>query len=561
MPEAFTRARSSSVRVLVLCHLSAAAAAVAAIQKEAPARSVYLLAYGRSAGTLSMRGVTHVRLPSLSGGALARSRRLVRFVADLRERRFHEVVIAQPALHRSRARGLLMAFPFLLRPGKVRVLDPETGQWQGEVNAVYGGFDLLRWVMLHLGAEIAAAAATRVATRLTTSGHRRQIPPTGSVVYLRTDVDLATAPLVAGGSVAHTEGVVRSLARRGHGVEFWATGSIAGMPLDVRERRLRVLVMANLPTEIAELASGIWQGMFPPTKSRMPTGFVYQRYSLNNFSGLLLARRWRVPLVLEVNSSEAQWRETWSSLTFPKLARATERAIFQVADRIVTVSENASRGVYAAGAPPFSVRVVPNGVEIDRFSVAAATALPFPPDSFVIAFVGQFYPWHGVQFLAEAFAIVHGQRPASRLLLVGDGEQSALVREILARAGVADATYMPGVVGRDEVPGLLAASDVVVSPHAHDDKFVGSPIKLFEYMASGRPIVASDMAQLRTVLDHDRTALMVPPSNPTAIAEALVRLHDDPPLRDRLGAAASAEARARHSWDAHVDAILDNSGG
>jgi glycosyltransferase involved in cell wall biosynthesis len=160
--------------------------------------------------------------------------------------------------------------------------------------------------------------------------------------------------------------------------------------------------------------------------------------------------------------------------------------------------------------------------------------------------------------LAEAFARLASEDDSVRLLLVGDGEEAILVRTILDRAGALDAVHMPGVVPRPEVPGYLAAADVLVSPHAPVDRFIGSPVKIFEYMASGRAIVASRLAQIGELLRDGETALLVPPGDPLRLQEALRRLKDDPELRERLGRAAQEEARSQHSWDARLTTILDD---
>ena len=141
-------------------------------------------------------------------------------------------------------------------------------------------------------------------------------------------------------------------------------------------------------------------------------------------------------------------------------------------------------------------------------------------------------------------------------MLVGDGEEAPLVRGILQRAGCDGAVHLPGLVGREEVPAYLVVSDVLVSPHAAVRNFIGSPIKLFEYMASGRAIVASRLAQIGEILRDEETALLVEPERSDTLADALTRLRHDPALRLRLGANAQNEARRLHSWEARVEAIL-----
>jgi glycosyltransferase involved in cell wall biosynthesis len=119
---------------------------------------------------------------------------------------------------------------------------------------------------------------------------------------------------------------------------------------------------------------------------------------------------------------------------------------------------------------------------------------------------------------------------------------------------------MPGLVESHEVPSRLAAADVLVSPHAVQKDFIGSPVKIFEYMALGKPIVASRIAQLEEILSDGETALLVEPGRPHSVADALQRLHSDRELANRLGAAAAQEAAANHTWTSRAQMILSDDG-
>lgn len=545
-------------RVLVVCHVSATGHAVELVRALCPAcESVDVLPYGQSHEELpAPPGSCIVALPAVRSSPRA----LVgvsRWLWNLRSRHYGLAVVAQPSLGLSRARGLLVAFPFVAGAGQVVILDPRVGEVRRVVSVGFALTDLVRWISLRIVSAVLGLLATALIRRLdrTEPGPARSAQAAGRVVYLRTDIDLAVSPLEAGGSLAHTVGIVGGLLDRGHPVELWSTGPIADVPSAAVERRLPATLRGNVPTEIAELLSGLRQVLRPPTRCRSEA-FVYQRYSLNNLAGLALARRWDVPLILEANSSEAKWRTEWSAIRYPGLAAATERFLLRRADRISVVSDNAARDIMAGGAPPDRLRVVPNGVEAERFADAKPARLPFPSGAFVVAFVGLFYPWHGVRYLAEAFSKLYAAHSDARLLLVGDGEDAQYVRAVLDHGRCRSATHMPGLVARSAVPGYIAAADVVVSPHAAGRDFIGSPIKLFEYMASGRAIVASEVAQISEVLRDGETALLVPPESPDALLQALARLREDGELRARLGRNARAEALRSHTWRARLDSIL-----
>jgi glycosyltransferase involved in cell wall biosynthesis len=117
-----------------------------------------------------------------------------------------------------------------------------------------------------------------------------------------------------------------------------------------------------------------------------------------------------------------------------------------------------------------------------------------------------------------------------------------------------------GQIPPSAVPDHLAACDILASPHVPlvgGAEFFGSPTKLFEYIASGKAIVASALGQIGEVLQDGETALLVPPDNVPALTAALLRLADDPDLRERLGRRAQSQAKTQHSWAANAQRLLD----
>src|SRR5262249_23717590 len=152
--------------------------------------------------------------------------------------------------------------------------------------------------------------------------------------------------------------------------------------------------------------------------------------------------------------------------------------------------------------------------------------------------------WHGAEVLARAFAKLiadDSMRARVRLLMIGDGARMSAVRKILAEAGALGSVVFTGLVPQERGPEYLAACDLLASPHVPNpdgSPFFGSPTKLFEYMAMGKGIVASNLDQIGEVLEHGRTAWLVPPGDVDGLAAGLARLVDDAGLRDALGVAA-----------------------
>ena len=149
----------------------------------------------------------------------------------------------------------------------------------------------------------------------------------------------------------------------------------------------------------------------------------------------------------------------------------------------------------------------------------------------MLGFISTFQPWHGAVVLARAFAALLRDHPehrdSVRLLMIGTGPELGEARRVIDAAGFADAVHFTGLVAQEDGPAHLAACDILVSPHvpnADGSPFFGSPTKLFEYMAMGKGIVASNLDQIGEVLRHGETAWLVPPADAAALAAGLDRL-------------------------------------
>lgn len=386
-------------------------------------------------------------------------------------------------------------------------------------------------------------------------------------LYLRTDL---WEEVVAGGSVAHTAGVVNNLGR------FLPLPVVASSgPLPLLDPDLEVHLIPPGPRfrDFRDLPDLYYNRTLlqelPHRLGRRRPGFIYQRYSAGNFTGLHLARSWGVPLVLEYNGSALWIARHWGfGVSWPALLERIELADLRGADLVVVVSRASAEEVVGRGVAQERVLVNPNGVDLERYSPrvdgSAVRRRYGLEGKTVIGFIGTFGPWHGAEVLARAFARMLEQRPelraSCRLLMVGDGLTRPRAQEILIRAGLAEAAVFTGLLPQTEGPRHLAACDILVSPHVPNPDgtpFFGSPTKVFEYMAMGRPILASRLGQIGEVLEHGHTAWLVPPGDHEALARGILHLLDNPELAARLAAAARARAEERHGWPAHTRRIVE----
>jgi len=277
----------------------------------------------------------------------------------------------------------------------------------------------------------------------------------------------------------------------------------------------------------------------------------------------VLARVLRLPLVLEFNSSELWKGQHWGGLHLARAAALVERINLRAADRVVVVSHVLRDQLITAGVRTDKIVVNPNGVDPQQFrpdfegtDMRRRLGLD---SSIVVGFSGTFGEWHGIPTLADVLARVAAARPQVHWLLIGDGPLRRLVDAAVEQHSLAERVSLPGLVPHAEMPAYLAACDILVSPHsrqADGGEFFGSPTKLFEYMAAGRPIVASAVGQIAEALIDQQSALLVPPDDPDALCTAIVRLVDDACLRVRLAQAARQAAELRHTWRQNAERVL-----
>jgi glycosyltransferase involved in cell wall biosynthesis len=268
---------------------------------------------------------------------------------------------------------------------------------------------------------------------------------------------------------------------------------------------------------------------------------VYERYNLFYLSGALLARGRNLPFLVEVNAPLAEERSRFGGLALGALARWTEAFVWRRADRVLPVTRVLGEHVIAAGVDPGRIEVVPNGIDLAEFAETPAADPTLHKPELTLGFVGFVRDWHGLDHVVRAIAAWQGT-PRLSLLVVGEGPARPGLEALATELGIAERVRFTGLVKRDAVPGLVASFDIALQPASVP---YASPLKVFEYMAAGRAIVAPDQPNLREVLAHDATALLFDPAAPGALWEAVQRLAQDPALRARLGAAARAEVLAR----------------
>lgn len=461
-----------------------------------------------------------------------------------------------------------------------------------KVRRIDTAFSFVHLMIASILSQLAALMARFEISKLSSENSITIQQPVGKkVIYLNTNLWFG---IKAGGSVGHVSGVVNGLIE--HGFDLHFVSSIGRLMVGEKARytKLRPPKCFGLPWETNFYR--FHYDIVEQTKKVCSTNdfdFIYQRLSLANYSGVVLSRLLDIPLVVEYNGSDAWVANNWGEpLREQVLAEQVEQSNLRHAHLVVTVSEVLRDDLVKRGVHPDRIVTYPNCIDPEifnpsRFSSGEVadlrSSLGIPKEALLITFMGTFGKWHGVEVLAETIRrMIDEDRDwieANKVcfMLVGDGVKMPLVHQILKEKAESRYLTLTGLIPQQDAPLYLAASDILVSPHvANEDgsKFFGSPTKLFEYMAMGKPIIASDLDQIGHVLkdsvridsagqldcsDHkSKVAVLLEPGNHEELAISIKILAESPELRRQLGMNARNLALSRYTWFKHVDEISKN---
>ena len=358
------------------------------------------------------------------------------------------------------------------------------------------------------------------------------------------------------GGSTHVTAVAEGLATLGHDVHVLTSPGASG-PFPAGRATWHPLAPPMGIRQLRILRSGGVSAL----AARLRPDVIIERYYNFGGEGMLAGRAVGATTVLEVNAPVIDYPGSTKArldraLIVQPLRRWRER-ICALADVIVTPSA----AILPGNVPRDRILELEWGADTMQFRPGATGQVPFSrPADTVAIFAGAFRSWHGAVHLVRAIRSLRARgRNDIGAVLAGDGpELPSVRREAEGTSGI----VFTGAVPHEGMPACLAAADIGAAPFdlaAHRPLQLGfywSPLKIFEYMASGLPVVAPAADRLPSLVEHEREGVLYDPANPDALAQALERL-TDPSLRARLGAAARARAERDYSWRAHCERIVE----
>jgi glycosyltransferase involved in cell wall biosynthesis len=378
----------------------------------------------------------------------------------------------------------------------------------------------------------------------------------------------------AGGQNVYVRNVGEALAKQGWHVDMFTRSASAEQPKIVehgpRCRTIRLIAGPDtfVPRdEIFEYASTFVEELL---KFQQNSGFKYSlvhtNYWISSWVGMELKKHQPLKQVHTYHSLGAVKYQ--SVTTIPMIAStrlAVEKTLLETAERVVATSPQEEEHMRSLVSTKGNIDIIPCGTDIRRFGsidrLEARQQLGINPEDKVVFYVGRFDPRKGIETLVRA--VGHSQlRGKEKLKLIigggsrpgeSDGRERDRIEKIVGELGMSDFTTFPGRISDEILPAYYAAADVCVVP-SHYEPF---GLVAIEAMASGTPVIASDVGGLQFTVIPEETGLLAPPQDDAAFATAIDRILSNPDWRDQLGKQARARVESKFSWDGVAHQLSD----
>jgi glycosyltransferase involved in cell wall biosynthesis len=353
----------------------------------------------------------------------------------------------------------------------------------------------------------------------------------------------------------HIKSISEGFRTLGHQVQLFspygaaATGGTQSR--GVKDRVFKVIsrIMPEFLFELTELNYNFY-GILKLLKSfkKENVDLIYERYAIFSIIGVLAAGWWRRPIIMEINYTSLCPLARHRSWLLKPVAKMCDRFIYRRVDGFVAVSsylkEQLVREYKIDGN---NILVLPNGGDPEKLKpdnkgdeLRKNTQAPQN-----IGFVGGFFKWHGLDLLVDAFSEIAQERTNIGLMLVGDGPERADLERRVDQMGLSSRVQFVGQVAHDSMHQWISKFTIGVMPDSNE---YGSPVKVFEYMAMGKPVVVPDYGPLRDCVENGKEGLFFKPRDAHAMASCFRLLLQDEKLYWDMSAAAREKIVTKHNW-------------
>ncbi len=370
-----------------------------------------------------------------------------------------------------------------------------------------------------------------------------------------------------GAEYTHIRGMVDGFKTLGYRVDFVCPPLINSKSLNQYKTPIRnfvfKLISTRAPIIIYEFIA-IFYGFISLFKCmkllrEKKYSFTYERSAYFEFSTFFIKRKFDTPLVLEVsgllnNSDPEHNRE----VVMKSLGCYIEKKILSVSDVIIVVSTTLRDVLLRLGIEPKKIMVLPNAVNLSDFKNISGQDIRIKyglEKKKVIGFVGSFAKWHGLEFLIESIEFLCSIRRDIHLLLIGDGNNRKNIEKLIIDKKLNCIVTMTGAVPHSKIPSYINAMDIGVMPNSNN---FGSPLKVFEYMATAKPVVAANYRPIAEVIEHGVNGYLFEPGNKNKFIEYILKLIDNENLMKEIGQEGYKRVVEQHTWDKNCLKVVNH---
>ncbi len=359
------------------------------------------------------------------------------------------------------------------------------------------------------------------------------------------------------GAIRHVIEIVKGLAQKGHDIDLCVPILRKSRPVLSMGQNVRLRHIPTVPVQGVRPLSYVLLSLLylPLLYLRVRPDIVYCRDIKFTVLPVFLARIFQIPCILEVNglTDEAMKVKKVAPWVF-SILDTFHRWNVRRSDRIVTVTRGIKKEIsHRYGVSAERISIITNGVDLKRFRPApkgeARKNAGLPQSYQYVGFVGGLFPWHGLDQLVMAAPYVLKERPRTRFVIVGSGVMDRPLRAMIAQRKLGKAFVFTGSVPFDAVPSYVNSFNVCVVFFKRVRKDPGDPIKLYEYLACGRPVVASNVPGYGDMVESIGAGISTISEDPIATADAILKLLENNTVAETMGRKGFEQAQAYFGWE------------
>jgi glycosyltransferase involved in cell wall biosynthesis len=288
---------------------------------------------------------------------------------------------------------------------------------------------------------------------------------------------------------------------------------------------------------------------------------IINRYSIYDLSPIIVGKFYRIPIVSEVNGSVIFERDLIKKFYFKGLAKWVEKTIFKQANVVTVVSTGLYDYFEEHEYDVSSTIVIPNGVDIEKFKLDSPAPIILEnivakwEGKTILGFLGSLKSWHGVERIIDILPILINENKDVRFLIIGDGSERERLEKKINDLELSSYVHITGFLDYKDIPGAINIMDIALAPYHSIDHFHFSPLKVFEYMGMGKPVISPNLGQCSELIETDVNGVLIQENTNEALMQAIVDLVNNENKRKLLGKNAREFIAENYTWKVNAEKI------